>query len=278
TVCDAPLDPRLGHETDLSHCLRWNGILLRDCLQRPEPLVRLALQLAKDERHGSKPHADDLLVRFQHGHLGNIGEVPGQLFPLGNETLETFLGVRRGGGERGGSAHGGVPCIGSGTNSRRIDCEATTFQDITLFPWHWEQEFERGMNGWCARDLAERADAPAGRVRVRQPADPLRRGGADFRSRCSAHSSRAHCTLELSRKTTYTAEPWRRAVIPPVSGPINHPTWNGDVMSSRSRTLCAFALMILSGTVVWAYPPRDDKPAKDKVVVESDPGTVEGLR
>src|SRR5262249_46312275 len=33
--------------------------------------------------------------------------------------------------------------------------------------------------------------------------------------------------------------------------------------------------------VVGADPPRDDKPAKDgkdKVVVESDPGTVEGLR
>jgi hypothetical protein len=39
--------------------------------------------------------------------------------------------------------------------------------------------------------------------------------------------------------------------------------------------------MILSGAVVWADPPRDGKPAKDakdKVVVESDPGTVEGLR
>jgi hypothetical protein len=50
--------------------LRRHGVLFGDALQRPEPLVRLAPESFEYQRHGSRPHANDLLIWPEHRHLG----------------------------------------------------------------------------------------------------------------------------------------------------------------------------------------------------------------
>src|ERR1700728_1362076 len=86
-----PSKPCISHLLNLAPTFWRNWILMRDSSQSPEPMVRLLLQVSKNQRQNSFPHPNDQLICRMHGKCSRRRSRSSITLPLRSQFLELFF-------------------------------------------------------------------------------------------------------------------------------------------------------------------------------------------
>src|SRR5579859_4746226 len=91
----SPLHPMARHLADVRARLLRDGINPGNCFERPEPMIRLPLQFAQEQRNGLVAHADDLLVSLMSAEFDDGGRVTAFCLPLCSECCKSLFQLRK---------------------------------------------------------------------------------------------------------------------------------------------------------------------------------------